>query len=60
MPFEPGLFPGARRYGPRSQRDKHCLVLELERYRYQKYLSDIAGHGMRSTATSPQSRQCSA
>jgi len=43
MPFELGLFLGARRFGARWQRDKHCLVLEAERYRYQKYLSDIAG-----------------
>ena len=43
MPFELGLFLGARRFGTRPQRDKQCLVLEAERYRYQKYLSDIAG-----------------
>jgi hypothetical protein len=43
MPFELGLFLGARRFGAKLQRDKQCLVLEAERYRYQKYLSDIAG-----------------
>lgn len=53
MPFELGLFLGARRYGPRSQRDKHCLVLEAERYRYQKYLSDIAGQDIRSHDNDP-------
>jgi hypothetical protein len=48
MPFELGLFLGARRFGgARPQRDKQCLVLEAERYRYQKYLSDIAGQGGR-------------
>ena len=47
MPFELGLFLGARRFGVRAQRDKHCLVLEAERYRYQKYLSDIAGQDIR-------------
>jgi hypothetical protein len=53
MPFELGLFLGARRYGLRSQRDKHCLVLEAERYRYQKYLSDIAGQDIRSHDNDP-------
>jgi hypothetical protein len=53
MPFELGLFLGARRYGLQSQRDKHCLVLEAERYRYQKYLSDIAGQDIRSHDNDP-------
>jgi len=28
MPFELGLFLGARRFGAKLQRDKQCLVLE--------------------------------
>lgn len=52
MPFELGLFLGARRHGVRKQRDKICLILDKERYRYQKFLSDISGqdiydHGSR-------------
>jgi hypothetical protein len=43
MPFALGLFLGARRCGTRQHADKQCLVLEAERYRDQKYLSDIAG-----------------
>lgn len=53
MPFELGLFLGARRFGARAQRDKHCLVLEAERYRYQKYLSDIAGQDIRQHGSEP-------
>ena len=53
MPFELGLFLGARRFGVRPQRAKHCLVLEAERYRYQKYLSDIAGQDIRQHANEP-------
>ena len=53
MPFELGLFLGARRFGARPQRDKHCLVLEAERYRYQKYLSDIAGQDIRQHDNEP-------
>ena len=47
MPFELGLFLGARRFGGAQQRSKRCLVLEAERYRYQKFLSDIAGQDIR-------------
>ena len=53
MPFELGLFLGARRFGAKQQRDKHCLVLEAERYRYQKYLSDIAGQDIRQHRNEP-------
>ena len=47
MPFELGLFLGARRFGKGDQRRKLCLVLEAERYRFQKFLSDIAGQDLR-------------
>src|SRR5580658_4264166 len=47
MSFEPGLFLGARRYGLPHHERKSCLVLETERYRYQKFLSDIAGQDIR-------------
>jgi hypothetical protein len=53
MPFELGLFLGARRYGSRPQRDKRCLVLVAQRYRYQKYLSDIAGQDIRHHNNEP-------
>jgi len=48
MPFELGLFLGARRFGSGNQRDKACLILDRDRYRYQKYLSDIAGQDIRA------------
>jgi hypothetical protein len=40
MPLELGLFLGAARFG---RREKRCLVLDREQYRYQQYISDIAG-----------------
>ena len=43
MPLELGLFPGAKRFGSLKQRSKTCLILDVERYRYQKFISDIAG-----------------
>lgn len=53
MPFELGLFLGARRFGLRAQQGKHCLVLEAKRYRYQKFLSDIAGQDIRQHGNVP-------
>jgi hypothetical protein len=43
MPLELGLSLGARRYGPRLQREKRCIIFDREQYRYQRYISDIAG-----------------
>jgi hypothetical protein len=43
MPLELGLFLGAKRYGADAQRIKRCLVLDTDRYRFQRFLSDIAG-----------------
>jgi hypothetical protein len=43
MPFELGLFIGACRFGNVKQRKKRCLVFDKSRFRYQKFLSDIAG-----------------
>jgi hypothetical protein len=48
MPFELGLFLGAKRFGSRSQRKKVCLILDSERYRYQKFCSDIAGQDIQA------------
>ncbi len=39
MPFELGLFMGMAR----GVDGRQCLVLDRERYRYQKFLSDISG-----------------
>ena len=43
MPLELGLFLGAKRFGTGKQKTKNCLVLDVDRYRYQKFISDIAG-----------------
>ena len=43
MPLELGLFLGAQRFGVGRDRRKSCLVLDREPYRYQKFISDIAG-----------------
>jgi hypothetical protein len=53
MPLELGIFLGARRYGQKEQREKICLILDRERYRYQKFISDISGQDIRSHGGNP-------
>ena len=48
MPLELGIFLGAKRFGDNGQRQKNCLVMDKERYRFQQFISDIAGQDIRS------------
>jgi hypothetical protein len=48
MPFELGLDLGCRYYGASRLRNKQCLILEKEPYRYQRVLSDISGNDIRA------------
>lgn len=43
MPFELGVFLAARKFGAWHQRKKKCLILDREKYRYHKFISDISG-----------------
>lgn len=43
MPLELGLDLGCKQYGLDYQQEKVLLVLDVEQYRYQKFISDIAG-----------------
>jgi hypothetical protein len=53
MPLELGLFLGAKRFGLGSHRRKSCLVLDRDRYRYQEFISDIAGQDIAAHANDP-------
>jgi hypothetical protein len=48
MPLELGVFLGAKEFGSPRHRKKRCLVLDRERYRYQKFVSDIGGQDIRA------------
>lgn len=48
MPLELGLFLGARKFGNSDQIKKTCLILDSEQYRYQKFISDLAGQDIRA------------
>ena len=43
MPLELGLFLGAKRFGGKHQKAKRVLILDVEQYRYQRFISDLAG-----------------
>ena len=43
MPLELGLDLGCKRFGQRHQKEKIVLILDVERYRYQRFISDISG-----------------
>lgn len=53
MPLELGLFLGAKRYGNKDQKSKRALVLDREPYRYQRFISDIAGAAIHSHGADP-------
>lgn len=53
MPFELGLFLGAKRFGDKRQRRKSTLILDRERYRFQKFLSDISRQDIKAHCHKP-------
>ena len=54
MPLELGLFLGAKRYGDKAQHDKRLLILDIERFRYQKFISDLAGMDIHEHGGKPE------
>lgn len=53
MPYELGLFIGFKHGGGRKQNLKAALVLDRQPYRYQQFLSDIAGQDIHSHGNKP-------
>jgi hypothetical protein len=54
MPLELGFFIGAMRYGTQRIRQKRCLVLDQDRYRYRNFCSDISGQDIRAHNNQPR------
>ena len=54
MPLELGIFLGAKKFGIEEQKRKNCLVLDKEPYRYQQFISDIAGQDIQVHNNSPE------
>jgi hypothetical protein len=54
MPLELGIFLGAKRYGPKNQKNKRCVILDREQYRFQMFMSDIAGMDIKAHNGDPR------
>jgi len=54
MPLELGIFLGAKRYGGGDHRAKRLLVLDVEQYRYQQFISDLAGMDIHAHGGEPR------
>ena len=54
MPLELGMFLGAKHFGNGRQKHKACLILDREAYRYQRFISDIAGQDIRAHEKDPR------
>ena len=54
MPLELGIFLGAKKFGVEEQKKKKCLVLDREPYRYQQFISDIAGQDIQAHNDTPE------
>lgn len=48
-------FLGRKRFGGKAQRDKRLLILDVERYRYQQFISDLAGMDIHAHDAAPAS-----
>jgi hypothetical protein len=53
MPYEFGIFTGLKASADEKQSQKRILVLDREQYRYQQFLSDIAGQDIRHHSNDP-------
>ncbi|WP_346236436.1 hypothetical protein ABDK00_015505 [Niabella insulamsoli] len=53
MPYELGLDIGCAEFGLKKYSFKKILILEAERYHYQKVLSDIAGQDIENHENDP-------
>jgi hypothetical protein len=54
MPLELGIFLGAKGFGRGEQRRKVGLILDREKYRYQTFISDLAGQDIRAHGDDPK------
>ena len=43
MPFELGLDLGCKKFGNSDLQEKVSLIMDVEKFRYQKFISDISG-----------------
>jgi hypothetical protein len=54
MAFELGLFLGCCEFGGQGHASKSCLILDRERWRYRKSLSDLSGRDIQRHKGNPR------
>jgi hypothetical protein len=54
MPFELGIFLGAKRFGSKRHKSKILIILDKEPHRYQQFISDISGQDIKSHDNDPE------
>jgi hypothetical protein len=58
MALELGLFLGCCEFGGQGQAGKSCLILDRERWRYRKSLSDLSGRDIQDHKGDPERAIC--
>ena len=53
MPLELGLFLGCAVFGRKAHSRKNCLILDRDRYRYLKFISDLNGQDIHAHQGQP-------
>jgi hypothetical protein len=53
MPFELGIFFGAKRFGNDHQKSKVALIFERDKFSYQQYISDLNGVDIKAHNKNP-------
>lgn len=54
MPLELGMFLATKRFGAGRQQKKVCLILDSAPFRYQQFISDIAGQDIQVHKNNPK------
>ena len=54
MPFELGIDIGCRLFAGNDKASKKCLILEAQKFRYQKALSDMASSDIKNHNNEPE------
>jgi len=54
MPLELGIFLGAKRFGDAKQAEKRCMIQDIEQYRFQRFISDLAGMDIKAHGGDPR------
>lgn len=54
MPLELGIYLGCKSFGTTAHQRKSCLILDRVAFRYQKFMSDIAGQDISHHNNNPR------